>query len=264
MVSLRLDGLGASYGSNRILANITTPRFEAGEVVAVIGPNAAGKSTLFRRIAGLSKGPGSVIIGGGANVRSVCYMPQDTFSNAALSVFEAVMLARMQGGALRVSADDLAAVEETLSVLGIAHLGTRNVGDLSGGQRQLVGIAQAMVRRPRILLMDEPTSALDLHRQVDVLSLVRRLAKERDMIIMIALHDLNQVLRVSDQVMVIADGGLHACGEVTEVITPSLLKSVYQVEARIEFCSRGERHLIVDDVAREPSLAQSTAGLVPV
>ena len=257
MVAMRLDNIGACYGSTQVLSDISTERFEAGEVVAVIGPNAAGKSTLFKRIAGLSTGPGSVTLEGEVTPQSICYMPQDTSCNAALSVFEAIMLARKQGSSLRVSAEDLEIVDDTLAVLGIGGISTRSVGDLSGGQRQLVGIAQALVRMPRILLMDEPTSALDLHRQIEVLSLVRRLAAERNMIIMIALHDLNQVLRFSDKVMVIADGRLHASGTVDEVITPSLLKTVYRVEARIETCSRGERHLIVDDVAPALALVKS-------
>lgn len=257
MVAIRLDGIGASYGSNRILTDVTTPRFEAGEVVAVIGPNAAGKSTLFKRVAGLSSGPGAVILEGGATAEAICYMPQDTTCSAALSVYEAVMLARKQGSSLRVSRQDLDVVDETLAVLGIGDISTRSVGDLSGGQRQLVGIAQALVRMPRILLMDEPTSALDLHRQIEVLSLVRRLAKERKMVIMIALHDLNQVLHFTDKVMVITGGRLHACGTVGEVITPSLLQTVYQVEARIELCSRGESHLIVDGVASTHAWARS-------
>lgn len=77
------------------------------------------------------------------------------------------------------------------------------------------------------------------------------------MVIMIALHDLNQALRFSDKAMVIAGGRLHACGTVGEVITPSLLKAVYQVEARIELCSRGECHLIVDGVASTHAWARS-------
>ncbi|MFC6673377.1 ABC transporter ATP-binding protein [Marinobacterium aestuariivivens] len=259
MVTLRLDGIGAGYGASRILSDITTPTFEAGEVVAVIGPNGAGKSTLFKRIAGLLPGPGAVWLQGAASALAICYMPQDTACNTALSVFEAVMLARKQGSSLRVSERDLVTVDETLAVLGIAALSARSVGDLSGGQRQLVGIAQALVRAPEILLMDEPTSALDLHRQVEVLSLVRRLAKERNMIILIALHDLNQVLRFSDQAMVIAEGGLHACGAVEHIVTPSLLKSVYQVEARIEACSRGQRHVIVDGMVPPTQVLAITA-----
>jgi len=249
MVTLRLDGIGAGYGSNRILSDISTPTFEAGEVVAVIGPNAAGKSTLFKRIAGLLPGAGTVMLHGETSAQAICYMPQDSSCSSALSVFEAVMLARKQGGSLRVSERDLEIVDETLDVLGITAISARSVGDLSGGQRQLVGIAQALVRAPEILLMDEPTSALDLHRQIEVLSLVRHLAKERRMIILIALHDLNQVLRFSDKAMVIAEGGLHACGAVEEIITSRLLQEVYRVEARIESCSRGQCQVIVDGVS---------------
>lgn len=256
MVAIHLDDIAASYGRNLILQGITTPQFNAGEVVAMVGPNAAGKSTLFRRMAGLFAGPGTVVVDGGGD-QPISYMPQDNSSNAVLSVYEAVMLARKQGSSLRVSPRDMEVVDGTIEALGIGAIGDRNVADLSGGQRQLVGIAQALVREPQILLMDEPTSALDLHRQIEVLSLVRRLAHERDMIIFVALHDLNHVLRFTDKVMVVCDGGLHACGDVEEVITPALLKSVYRIDARIEACSRGLRHIIVDDVAQDRDYAQS-------
>ncbi|WP_417454659.1 ABC transporter ATP-binding protein [Kiloniella sp.] len=256
MVAIHLDNIGASYGRNLILEGITTPQFNAGEVVALIGPNAAGKSTLFRRIAGLVSGPGSIVLEGGAD-QSICYMPQDNSGTTIMSVYEAVLLARKQGSPLRVSPQDLQIVDETIEALAISSISDRNMADLSGGQRQLVGIAQVLVREPRILLMDEPTSALDLHRQIEVLALVRRLAFERQMIIFTAVHDLNHVLRFADKVMVICDRGLHACGPVEDVITPALLKTVYRIEARIEACSKGLRHIIVDDVAQEQSFSKS-------
>ncbi|MDH2435269.1 ABC transporter ATP-binding protein [Pokkaliibacter sp. MBI-7] len=248
MVSIQLDDIGAKYGRTEILRGISTPQFNAGEVIALIGPNAAGKSTLFRRMAGLFAGPGTVTLGADMSASAICYMPQDTSSSALLSVYEAVVLARKQGSSLRVSKDDLAIVDSTMAALGITELSERNVSDLSGGQRQLVGIAQTLVREPKVLLMDEPTSALDLHRQIEVMALVRELAQQRGMIIFIALHDLNHVLRFTDQAMVVAGGGLVDCGAVEDIITPAMLRRVYQVEARIERCSRGLRHVIVDGV----------------
>lgn len=247
MVSLKLDGLGARYGRTEIFAGITTDWLKGGELTALIGPNAAGKSTLFKRIAGLMSGPGVVAI---EDVREgrlpVCYMPQDTGANAVLTVYESVLLAAKQGSGWRVAESDLAAIDRILGALKITDLGFRDLGALSGGQRQLVAIAQALVRRPETLLMDEPTSALDLHRQIEVLDFMRGLAADKGMAVLIALHDLNHALRYCAQTMVIAGGRLIASGPSREVITPEMLRDVYRVEARIEHCSQGMPLVIVD------------------
>ncbi|GEK47710.1 MULTISPECIES: ABC transporter ATP-binding protein [Halomonadaceae] len=247
MVTLRLDRLSAGYGRRQILAEITTPSFEGGQVVALLGPNAAGKSTLFRRILGLLKGQGEVVIDGTRAERPVAYMPQDTGAKAVLTVYESVLLARMQGRALKVAAEDLARVDQALAELGIAALGERDIGDLSGGQRQLVSAAQALVQEPEILMLDEPTSALDLNRQIGLLTVLRRLARERNMLILVALHDLGHALRFTDQAMVLESGRLIACGPTDQVITPELLRRVYRVESRIESCSKGWPQLIVEE-----------------
>lgn len=247
MVTLRLESLGARYGRKLTLDGVTTPAFDGGEVVAVIGPNAAGKSTLFKRIAGILPGPGTLHAKGARKgAKGICYMPQDTSANAVLTIYESVLLARKQGTGWRVDDADLALIDETLDALGIADIAFRNIGELSGGQRQLTGLAQTLVREPEILLMDEPTSALDLSRQVEVLGLMRRLARTRGMVVLMALHDLNHALRFCDQTMVIANGRLIACGPSSEIITPTLLRDIYHVEARIESCSRGIGHVIVD------------------
>lgn len=246
MVTLQLDRLSAGYGRRQILTEITTPRFEGGQIVSLLGPNAAGKSTLFRRIFGLLKGGGEVRIEGTTTARPVAYMPQDTGVNAILTVYESVLLARMQGRRLNVQAKDLAEVEKALEELGIASLGERDIGDLSGGQRQLLSAAQALVQRPEILLLDEPTSALDLNRQISLLTTLRRLARERQMLIMIALHDLGHAMRFTDETMVLENGRLIACGPTALVVTPELLRDVYRVAARIEPCSQGHPQLIVE------------------
>jgi iron complex transport system ATP-binding protein len=250
MVAIRLEGLGARYGRKLLLQDVTTPAFAEGEIVAVIGPNAAGKSTLFKRIAGLLRGPGQVHVEGARQDRNaVCYMPQDSATNAVLTVYESILLARKQGSSWSVGDSDLRHIDETMAALNIADIAFRNLGELSGGQRQLVSLAQTLVREPDILLMDEPTSALDLSRQVEVLAHMRRLARTCGMVVLIALHDLNHALRFSDRSLVIADGRLVACGPSSEIVTPALLRDVYRVEARIEPCSRGIGQVIVDGVA---------------
>lgn len=240
---LSLRDVGVSYGKREILAGITVPDMAGGEVVAVIGPNAAGKSTLFRRIAGLLSGPGMVEVAGTPG-KTPCYMPQDGAVNAALSVYESILLARKQGGAWSVGDEELAAIDEALHALDIADLAFRGLGELSGGQRQLVSIAQTLVRQPEIMLLDEPTSALDLHRQFEVLSLIARLARDRKICVLIAIHDLNQALRIADKVLVLAGGRLAAFGPPREIITPVLLREVYGVVARVE-TGEGEAPFIV-------------------
>jgi iron complex transport system ATP-binding protein len=263
--TLELRAVGVRYGSGArsvpALSGITTPTFRGGEVVAVIGPNGAGKSTLFRRIAGLLEGPGEVLVNGsaGRQARRPCYLPQDTAVAAVLTVYESVLLARKQDhrGGWAVDDADLEIVDAALDDLGIEDLAFRNLAELSGGQRQLVSIAQTLVREPQILLMDEPTSALDLHRQVEVLALVRRLAQERNICVLLAVHDLNQALRVADRVLVIASGRLVAAGDPLTVITPGLLAEVYGVRARVEAGGTDMTpYVIVEGSARE-GLARS-------
>lgn len=250
MVSIQLQDLGASYGQRSIISGVSTARFVGGQVVAVVGPNAAGKSTLFKRIAGLIEGPGQVILQGSTKgSQAISYMPQGLNASARLTVYESVLLARKQlSPAWAVQDDELALVEEMLAALGITGLSMRNLGELSGGQQQLVSIAQTLVREPDVLLMDEPTSALDMHRQVQVLNFMQALARKRQVIVFIALHDLNQALRFADQVLVIADGTAQGSGPCHQVINARMLREVYKVEARIERCSRGQPHILIDDI----------------
>jgi iron complex transport system ATP-binding protein len=247
MVGLVLKDVGASYGRTTVLSKVAIELLTPGSTTAVIGPNAAGKSTLFKRIAGLISGPGVVQLSDATRGdRSICYMPQDTGSNAVLTVYESLLLAAKQGGGWRVRDDELFEIDAILKALRIEDLAFRGLDALSGGQRQLVSLGQALVRKPEVLLMDEPTSALDLHRQIDVLEFVGDLASRTGMIVLIALHDLNHALRYCTNTIVIANGEMASSGVTTEVITPAMLRDIYRVEARVESCSRGRPMVIVD------------------
>lgn len=249
MVALQLQSVGAFHGRKLFVEDVTTPTIKSGEVVAVIGPNAAGKSTLFKRITGLLKGPGDVRVEGAKAKNAISYMPQDTSANAVLTVYESILLARKQGQSWSVSDHDLRFIDEIMKALNIAPIAFRDLGALSGGQRQLVSIAQTLVREPEIILMDEPTSALDLHRQVEVLDFMRRQARSKGMIVLIAIHDINQALRFADKVLVIQNGRMRACGPPRDVVTVDMLRDVYKVHARIEKCSMDHDHVIVDGTA---------------
>ena len=244
-IGLRLTDVGVSYGRRPVVEGVTTSTFAAGDVVALLGPNGAGKSTLFKRIAGLLPGPGEVELLG-VEREAIGYLPQDHAGPAGLTVYESVLLAAKRDGAWSVSPAELAQVDATLDLLQITGLAARGLDELSGGQRQMVSIAQSLVRAPRILLMDEPTSALDLHRQLEVLGILRDLASTRGVIVLVSLHDVNLALRFASHAIVMAHGRLQASGPSAEVISAHMMRAVFHVEARLEICSKGHPLIITD------------------
>lgn len=252
MVSLALDRIGARYGRREILSDASTPVIEGGALTALVGANAAGKSTLFRRIAGQLRGAGTVGLVN-ASKGDLRYMPQDTAMSAALTVYESIILAlKQENGGWRLSARELASVDQVLERFGIAHLAEQQLPELSGGQRQAVSIAQTLVARPRVALMDEPTSALDLYRQYEILEALGDYAKETGAVMILALHDLNQVMRSCRTVMALAEGRILAAGPTLEVLTPDLIRRLYGIDSRVERCSRGCPMMIIDGPTANP------------
>jgi iron complex transport system ATP-binding protein len=150
-----------------------------------------------------------------------------------LTVFEAVLLARQHSASWFVTDADLQRVEQILDELRLTPLALRYLNELSGGQRQMVAVAQALAREPRVLLLDEPTSSLDLQRQLELLSLVRRIARDQFMTVIIAVHDLNLAARFADRLLVLHRGIVVATGEPAAVLSGALLRSVYGIEARV-------------------------------
>ena len=245
--------LTARYGARLVLENLTLPPMKPGEFIALVGPNAAGKSTLLRALAGLIPSTGDLRFGGrdlralNANDRArlIGFMPQSLPATEGLSVLDSVVAALRAGGD---SMTALASAERGFAVLErlrLGHLALEPLDKLSGGQRQMAGLAQALARDPEALLLDEPTSALDLARQIQLLEEARRLADE-GRILVAALHDLTMAAQWADRVMVLKQGALWGAGKPEEVLTPEMLAEVYDVKARIERDSRGRLLVLAD------------------
>jgi iron complex transport system ATP-binding protein len=248
-VRIRVEDLCFSYGHHHVLGGIHLDEDSPGKLTALIGPNAAGKSTFLRCLAGLLRGRGTVHVGehavaslrAGERTKLVGYLPQDLPNTAALTVFEAVLVAHRQARpGWRVDDADVAAVSAVLERLGLGDLAARHLSELSGGQRQLVAVGQALAAEPRVLLLDEPTSSLDLRHQLDLLTLVSDLAVERQMTVVLAVHDLNLAARFAHRMLVLHAGRIAARGTPAEVLTPRLLREVYRVEARVLHDEDGE------------------------
>lgn len=263
--SLSVAGLSTGYGARRVVERLDLAPIPPGAVVSLIGPNAAGKTTLLRALAGLQPADGAVRLGArdllamplAEHARFVTYMPQSLPQRVALTVLEAVI------GALRASPVDgpppadqeiVARALDVIERVGIGALAMSGLDHLSGGQRQLASLAQALVRTPRVLLLDEPISALDLHYQLRVMKLVRALAHERGMIIVMVLHDLSIAARWSDRVVVLSRGRVAADGTPAEAITARVLADVYKVAGRVESGAAG-LHIAIDDIIAPGSAA---------
>lgn len=250
-MTLDIEGLNCQLSGKTILHDIRGLSARAGEITALIGPNGSGKSTLLKAIAGIESAIGGIHLGDrdiGAlslekRAQLIYYLPQDSSTQAVLTIFEAVLLARRTRLAEPI-ASALQAVHSTLLSLELEDMAERQLATLSGGQRQRVAIAQAIVREPRLLLLDEPTSALDLHHQLQVLDWLSRLAAERNIVVIIAMHDLSMAARFSQHTWVINNGRSIISGSPRSVLTEAMLREVYAIDAHVAWPSDGPASVI--------------------
>lgn len=224
----------------------------SGEVTALVGPNGSGKSTLLKGLANqLSPDSGSVLLDGrdvqsfGTKelARELGLLSQENVSPGSIGVEELVHHGRYphRGFFEGVSEEDECAVRDALSLAGVTHLRDREVSSLSGGQRQLVWIAMVLAQDTDVLLLDEPTTFLDLHHQLEVMEIVRTLREEREVTVVLVLHDVEQAARYADHLIALRDGTIHARGPPEEVVTEELLAEVFRVEATVEQDAEGPR-----------------------
>lgn len=260
-VELRISGLTTGYQRRLIFDGLDLPPMPSGSLVGVLGPNAVGKSTFLKAVAGLRPAKGQIHLGelelsalrGATRMRHVGYLPQSLPQPTSLVAYEAVASACRAARAELSRADTDALVEQVFERLSLHALAFRRMDTLSGGQRQMVGLAQALVRQPQLLLLDEPTSALDLRWQLALIEGVRGIVREQEAICLIALHDINLALRFCDQIILFAPSGLLATGDPRQVITADHLREAYGIEARIETCSQGYPVVMSDRVADDVS-----------
>ena len=255
-MSLELEQLYFAYGTRSVLRGVDA-RWDTGQMVGLLGPNGAGKSTLVTCVAQLRRYAGRVAFDGraGRDLRGMIgYMPQGLPGDAALTALESVLTASRRGLTWHTSRADIDLAWTALDELGVAELADRPLGQLSGGQRQLVALAQTLVREPGLILLDEPTSALDLRRQVAVLSHVRRIChRDTGRLAVVALHDLNLAARFCDRLAVLGDGRILAEGPPAEVLRPDVIAEVYGLRVRI--VPDGEHVMVAPETEQPGRLA---------
>jgi zinc/manganese transport system ATP-binding protein len=248
MNAIQLDRASIRLGSRTVLAEVSLS-IAAGEFIGVLGPNGSGKTTLMRALLGLIKPSGGTVrVFGHAPKRGAAdigYVPQ---------VRTAVSDLRMRGldvvasclhgerwGLPTLERADYRVIDDALAAVGARELADRPLSEMSGGERQRLLLAQALMGSPRLLLLDEPLISLDPRQQEVVIEQVRSFSRQRGVTVLFSAHEINQLLGTLDRVLYLGCGGA-ALGTVDEVVTAPVLSRLYGSDIQVV---RAEGHIFV-------------------
>ena len=236
------ENVGVRLGQATVLDDVSIG-ISAGEWIAIVGPNGAGKTTLLSVMAGLLGSSGTVSIDGHnlarlsprQRARMLAYVPQQPEVPPGMSVNSYVLLSRTPHlSPLGVEGPrDFAIVEEVLDQLDLIGLGHRNLESLSGGELQRCHLARALAQSTPIVFLDEPTASLDLGHQQQALDLIERLRRERQITVVMTMHDLTLAAQYSDRIALLSDGRVVAEGSPSQVLESNHLSTLYRARVKV-------------------------------
>ena len=235
-MSLTVDNLSFSYGRHAVLQEVSFAA-RAGELLAILGPNGVGKTTLFKCVMGLARRYTGTIRADGADLAAlsprerahrVAAIPQAHALSFRYSAFDMVLMGTSHGlSPFAVPGErERAAARDAMARVNIAPLADRPFDHLSGGEQQLVFIARALAQQAKILLMDEPTSSLDYGNRLLVLGVARDLARS-GYTVLLSTHDPQHALWYADRALALHEGKVLAQGAAREVVVPDVLQRLY-------------------------------------
>lgn len=240
-MKMTVKGLKQGYGNNIVLDDISFEA-ESGEFVTILGPNGCGKSTLIKSLCNVRKPKSGDIFIDDRSVkdydtkelsRTISYVPQNFVQSSYTTVYDAVLIGRRPYVEWSYSEEDVRICANAIMEMKVDQYLDRFVNELSGGQTQRVVIARALAQDPEFYIFDEPTSSFDLKNQLDLMRIMKRIIKDKNACLIVALHDLNLAMRYSDKVIVLDDGGIYDMGPPDKVINSEMIKKVYGVDAHI-------------------------------
>lgn len=241
---MSVDNIFIKYGTRVVVSDLSL-ELRDGRVLGLVGANGAGKTTLIKALNGtlpLSNGTISINERSLAEysrreiARDIAVVAQETETRFPVSVLEFVLAGRfVHGGAFGWESEgDIASARRALDDCDLAVYGERLMNELSGGERQRVVLARALATNARILLLDEPTANLDLAHQAMMFRLVRERCRSCNASAVVITHDLNLAAEFADEVLMLKDGKVAACGTPTEVLTAENIKDVFGVDVLLD------------------------------
>lgn len=238
---IEIRNVTMSYDREPVVRDVTFDLPDRG-ITALIGPNGAGKSTLLSGIGRLHPlNSGAVHVDGkaidhwrpDALARTIAILRQENHLTVRLTVAELVMLGRHPHTKGRATARDEEKVTEALTQVNMLELADRFLDELSGGQRQRAFVAMTLAQDAKYLLLDEPLSALDMRHSRDMMRHLSQVCRERDISVVIVIHDINTAAAYADRLIAMKDGRIVAEGAPAQVLTPSVLEDVFEVETTV-------------------------------
>jgi iron complex transport system ATP-binding protein len=256
-ILLEARSLTFAYRDRPVVREVSVA-LSGGEIVTFLGPNGSGKSTLIKLLLGHLRGAGTILWEGRdvaewnrrELARRVAYLPQSPGWEAEQRVADVLCLGRAPyWRAFGIeSAHDIQVVKEVAAMLGLEDLLDRRIDEISGGQRQRVFLGRCLVQEPRAMLLDEPNTFLDLRHQVELCQLLRQLARDKSIGVLMASHDLNLAGAFADRLVVLHEGSVVAAGRADEVLRADLLGRVYGMPmARIDRAA-GKAPVVIPDL----------------
>lgn len=251
---LDISSLSFNFGSKNILADIDLSIKDNG-IVGIIGPNGSGKSTLLKCIYRVLKPKTGTIFIDGKNIndyqfketaKKMAVVAQHNDTHFDFNVLEMVLIGRSPHKKFmeRDSAEDIELAYKSLEQVNMKDFADRNFSSLSGGEKQRIILARALVQNTDCLILDEPTNHLDIKHQLHFMSL----AKDLKITVISAIHDLNIAAMYCDKIYALKEGQIIASGSVNEVITEEVIKTLYDVEAKIIYDEEKKPHVIFKNV----------------
>ena len=240
---INVENLHFSYSENSKVLHGIDLHVEESEIVCIVGPNGSGKSTLIKCMESLLKPKtGRVLLDGRyagelTRMEIACmlgYVPQSTNQSFSTTVFDTVLMGRRPYSSWHSSEEDIDTVIELLSRMELEDIALHDFNHLSGGQQQRVLIARALAQDPKALLLDEPTSALDIAYQMEVMDIIKALVAEKQISVVMIVHDLNLASRYADRIVMLNKGKIVSEGSPEQVFTKRTLAEVYGIDAIVQ------------------------------
>jgi len=241
--TLEIRDITCHYGPVKILEEISL-EIGTGSFVGVLGPNASGKTSLIRSSCGLLKPSLGTIALDGQDLYSmsrkeiakkISVVPQNSFFDLNFTVLNAVLMGRTPhlDWLENEGEEDIDIAVESMKRVNIERLSKRQLGELSGGERQKVLIARALTQQPGILLLDEPTTHLDISSKIDAMSLIKGLCIKEKLAVMAVFHDLNLATRYCDSVILLREGRTIASGPIEQIMGSGTIRKTFGVNVEI-------------------------------